>query len=82
VPLLRRVDVARRRNVAADLTQQLVELEAELLEVGRLELLERQLARDHVALRDVTHHRVGGPAEEHAHRAASVTPGITRAATY
>src|SRR6185369_3182862 len=67
VALLRRVHVAGRRDVAADLPQQLVQLEAEGLEIPRLELLERQLARDHVTLRDVAHHRVGGSPEEDAH---------------
>src|SRR6187397_3066179 len=64
VALLGRIDVAGRRNGGPNLAQELVELEAELLEVAGLELLERQLARDDVALRDVAHHRVGGSAEE------------------
>ncbi len=52
---------------AADLAQQLLELEAERLEVGGLELLEGQLGGDDVAIRDVAHHRVRGPSDEGAH---------------
>src|SRR5262245_388091 len=73
VPLLGRLHVARRRDIAPDLPQELVELQPELLEIPGLELPERQLGRDDVALGDVAHHGVGRAPEEHAHLGRSLT---------